>query len=335
MAELCWLHLSDWHQKGPDFNRQVVRDRLITDIRNRIQIDNRLARVDFIVFSGDVTFSGQEAEYNAAKVHFFDKVLEATDLSTNPDRLFIVPGNHDLNRQHVHDMLPPELQRPLDSDALVQKWFGLDTEKRTRTLEPFKAYRQFVSEYTGQPTPDYASIVRLNVSSIQVVLLGLNSAWMCGRKDERGDVINDYGHALVGEPQVHEALEQIVNADDVCIAVLHHPFEWLAEFDRYSIKARLKRKCHFILSGHEHCPQVEVAHGTLGNCVTIPAGACFKGRIAENPRNTNSYNFVYLDFDSRQSVVYLRRWSEPRNAWIQDNDSCPTGNYSFPFLGKD
>jgi hypothetical protein len=27
MAGLTWLHLSDWHQKGKEFNREVVRDR--------------------------------------------------------------------------------------------------------------------------------------------------------------------------------------------------------------------------------------------------------------------------------------------------------------------
>jgi hypothetical protein len=26
MAGLTWLHLSDWHQKGEDFDRKVVRD---------------------------------------------------------------------------------------------------------------------------------------------------------------------------------------------------------------------------------------------------------------------------------------------------------------------
>ena len=28
MSGLTWLHLSDWHQKGDDFDREVVRDRV-------------------------------------------------------------------------------------------------------------------------------------------------------------------------------------------------------------------------------------------------------------------------------------------------------------------
>jgi len=145
MKQLTWLHLSDWHQKGPDFDRGVVRDALIKDICERERIDPALARVDFVVFSGDLAFSGKPAEYEAARQHLLDPLLDAAGLEHS--RLFIVPGNHDLSRETVYEMLPTELQRPLDSDALLQKW--LDTKKRARTLEPFEAYCRFVSEYTG------------------------------------------------------------------------------------------------------------------------------------------------------------------------------------------
>jgi hypothetical protein len=32
MSKVTWLHISDWHQKGEDFGRQVVRDLLMKDI---------------------------------------------------------------------------------------------------------------------------------------------------------------------------------------------------------------------------------------------------------------------------------------------------------------
>ena len=54
MSGITWIHLSDWHQKGPDFNRKVVRDALIKDLRERTNIDPILEQVDFVVFSGDL-----------------------------------------------------------------------------------------------------------------------------------------------------------------------------------------------------------------------------------------------------------------------------------------
>jgi predicted phosphodiesterase len=345
MAGVTWLHLSDWHQKGPDFdkfNRQVVCDALIQDIRERASIDPALLHVDFAVFSGDLAFSGKPDEYKAAQGHLLDPVLEAVNLKPSADqkanRLFVVPGNHDLDRDIAHDKewAPAALQKPIASPDEVATWLT-EARKFLRVVEPFEAYREFVIGYTGQDSPAYASILRLEAGGKQIALLGLNSAWMCARNRDTKDEINDYGYALVGEPQIHGALAKITDAN-LRIVVLHHPFEWLAEFDRSRIKARLKQACHFILSGHEHSSQVEVMHGTLGNCVTIPAGASYNRRTAEDSRYTNAYNFVHLSFDDAahaiEGVVYLRRWSDKRNVWVEDSDSCADGKYTFSLLEK-
>ena len=99
MAGITWLHLSDWHQQGKDFHQQVIRDALLEDIRNRASINPDLAKIDFLVFSGDVAFSGQAEEYQAAIKFLFDPLLAASKL--DPNRLFIIPGNHDLGSKEV------------------------------------------------------------------------------------------------------------------------------------------------------------------------------------------------------------------------------------------
>ncbi len=77
MSGLCWLHLSDWHQKGKDFNRQKVRDALIKDIEERaVRVSPDLATIDFIVFSGDIAQGGKPEEYQTAQERFFEKSLE-------------------------------------------------------------------------------------------------------------------------------------------------------------------------------------------------------------------------------------------------------------------
>src|SRR5215475_2167789 len=104
---------------------------------------------------------------------------------------------------------------------------------------------------------------------------------MCGRnKDAQGEV-NDYGYLVVGEPQIYEALTRSASAD-VILAVLHHPFDWLKEFDRTRIEERLGNACHFILRGHQHMPQVHVVQGPGGDCVVIPAGASYEGRTVSD-----------------------------------------------------
>jgi hypothetical protein len=73
MSTLTWLHLSDWHQKASDFDRRVVREALLKDLRHRVRIDSRLESVDFIVFSGDLAFSGKDSEYKIAGSNFLSQ----------------------------------------------------------------------------------------------------------------------------------------------------------------------------------------------------------------------------------------------------------------------
>ncbi len=154
MAGLTWLHLSDWHQRGEDFDREVVLDALIDDIRERTKLSADLARLNFIAFSGDVAFGGKPEEYKAAIKLLFDPVLEATEMK--PDQLFIAPGNHDLDID-AFEYLPKPASKLFTTDAEAKKWLT-DEKGRARLLDPFEAYSKFVTDYTGQDSPDYANI---------------------------------------------------------------------------------------------------------------------------------------------------------------------------------
>jgi predicted phosphodiesterase len=325
MSTISWLHLSDWHQKGPDFDRQVVRDKLIMDIKNRHEIDRELKQVDFVVFSGDAAFAGQAAEFESAKLNLFDPVLQALELQA--EKLFFVPGNHDLDRHTIAEMLPSALQEPLRTDAEVQHWLT-DDRRRMRVLEPFESYHTFVSGYTGQEAPAFASTKTMDLAGHSVAVLGLNSAWLCSRSKDGRRMVNDYGHLAVGEPQIHEALDQIGDYD-LRIIVIHHPFDWLAEFDRNRVEERLKHDADFILFGHQHVPKLEVIRGTSGECVIVPAGAAYDRRVPSESRYTNAYNFVRLDPGVRRGVAYLRRWNDRSTRWTEDTDTYAGGCYEF------
>jgi len=323
MAEINWLHLSDWHQKGNEFDRQVVLKALLKDIREREKINPSLKMIDFVIFSGDIAFSGKAEEYQTATEQFFEPLLDACGLTAK--QLFIVPGNHDLDRDEF-EFLPHELTEPLASDAKVQHWLT-DDRRRSYLLGPFRSFSSFVKSYTCQEQADYVNVRRMPIGEKQVALLGLNSAWMCGRNKAQ---IGDKGFVILGEPQIHSVLDEISDAD-LKIAVLHHPFDWMTEFDCNRIENRLLQGYDFILRGHQHKPKVEVTSGTSGNCVIIPAGASYDRRMAENPAYANSYNLVHLDIDTGKGTVFLRRWSDPRNKWVEDIDSCDKGECGFCF----
>lgn len=326
---ITWLHLSDWHQGREDFNRRVVRDALLQDIRKRHELDTRLADIDFVVFSGDVAFSGKAEQYRAVTKELLDPLMEGVGLSAS--ELFVVPGNHDIARDRF-ELLPAKLQGQdsLPSETEVQTWLTND-DKRRRLLDPFSDYEKFITDYTGQDDPLYGSIKFHEKAGTKIALIGLNSAWMCGRP-EPGGTVNDRGHLIVGEPQVYDALGKVEDAH-LRIAVMHHPFEWLVDFDRHPVEARLKDKCHVILHGHLHIPAIEVRHGPRHNYVVIPAGASYARRVAEHPRYTNSYNFVCLDSKTGEGTIYFRRWDATLDRWVTDEAAAPGGQYTFALPG--
>jgi predicted phosphodiesterase len=334
---ITWLHLSDWHEGaekklklGNTYDRDQVRNRLMDDIKKQKRDNPDLNHIDFIIFSGDIAFSGTQGEYQKAE-KFFREVLFAAGFDPNNQedrkRLFIVPGNHDLERGKF-GMLPQDLPKRFTDRDQVPDWLN-DEEKRGELLKPFANYKDFATKWTNQKEPDCGYISRLNCeqSGKEVVLLGINSALMAGRTIDGN--IDDYGKLIVGEPQITTLLEEVngqPKENELRIAVLHHPFEWLAEFDRSSVRNLLIENCHFILCGHQHEQKIYQIQGLEGNYIMIPAGASY-----ENREYHNSYNFVHLDFENQQGKIYLRRWIDDK--WKRDDATYNNGEYTFRIPG--
>ena len=100
MSTITWLHLSDLHLRGTEtsVDRGILNDMLL-DIR-ACQEEEDL-ELDAVFFTGDVAFSSQTDQYSLA-AGWLDEILEACGLSGQRNRLFIVPGNHDVDRRAIH-----------------------------------------------------------------------------------------------------------------------------------------------------------------------------------------------------------------------------------------
>lgn len=83
------LHLSDLHLGTPDDARLwagQLADDLVQELGCRV--------LHAVILSGDIANTAATAEYDAAR-EFIDRFCP--DFSVDPDRLVIVPGNHDLD----------------------------------------------------------------------------------------------------------------------------------------------------------------------------------------------------------------------------------------------
>jgi predicted MPP superfamily phosphohydrolase len=131
MSTIKWLHLSDLHLRGTEGTvDRVLFDNMLGDIRE--QLDSEDPDLDAVFFTGDVAFSGQIEQYEQAAKRF-DEILDVCGLSGQRNRLFIVPGNHDVDRKVVYkpDFVLPQYKTFVRS-----------------LLDPDKPYKE-INEFLG------------------------------------------------------------------------------------------------------------------------------------------------------------------------------------------
>jgi 3',5'-cyclic AMP phosphodiesterase CpdA len=326
---LTWLHLSDLHfRREEDYDERIVLRALLRDLAERIEEEG--LRPDFVVVSGDIAFSGQPAEYDLAR-QFFDELLAVAGLGK--DRLFPVPGNHDVDRSRI-SRGAAGIAAPLTDRASVNQILANDAD-RTLLLARFAGYREFVNGYLGPhlafddaaPDTGYFYVRTLELGGRRIALLGLNSAWLAHGGDE------DRHKLALGERQVRAALDEAAGVD-LRIALMHHPFDWLRDFDHADSEALLSDNCDFVLHGHLHQVGLLQARTPDSDAFVIAAGACYETR--EYP---NSYNLVRLDLDTASGTVSLRRYSDARGGfWARDTltyRNVPDGVYQFTLSGRE
>jgi predicted phosphodiesterase/tetratricopeptide (TPR) repeat protein len=308
---LGWLHLSDLHF----LDRHAWRDSqslkmLIEDLEVLLK---KGLRVDLVLCTGDIGFGETKKEpledqYADAKA-FFDKVLETCRLGI--DRLFVVPGNHDIDRSKVLESQTKWFRSgEHDSDAINQKFRDHDAEIQ-QALQRLAAYRKFVADHYPHIKLDDNSTfgAAIAINGITLTLTGLNSAWTCADNEDKNKIW------LAGEAQLHASGKSIETAlagaqPHLRIALLHHPQDWLNPTETQGLRGRLQQDFDFLLHGHAHDQWVQEI--TTPQHVVIAAGAT----TAESAEEFG-YNLVQLA--PGKTEVHLRRYDKKGWGWIEEN----------------
>jgi UDP-2,3-diacylglucosamine pyrophosphatase LpxH len=316
---ISWLHISDVHFRTSEtYNANIVAKALLLDIKERIAEDG--LRPDFIAFTGDTAFSGRSTEYELAKQFFFD-LLTATDVSA--ERLFLVPGNHDVDRSLISKGAQAIGDSLADRDT-ANSILATPADLQFMTSR-FQGYRTFVNSCfreSSSCSDDQLFYVRkLAISGRKVMVAGFNSAWLCASDEDKQRGL------VLGERQVRMALDECVGAD-LTIALLHHPLDWLREFDQNDSGALLVDNCDFVLHGHLHQSSLTGLSTPDGDAMVIACGACYVSR-----QFPNSYNYVQLNVMDNTCKVHLRRYTDARGGfWARDTltyRNVPDGIYNF------
>ncbi len=183
MSTFQILHISDLHiNTKENFDRSVVLDPLIERVKE--DLSNGL-RPEIVIVTGDIADTGIKPEYDLAK-EVFDDLLFTLKISN--DRLFIVPGNHDVNRSKY---------RPKDIpcyDNMKELNDELENEKyRIDLFKGMEDYFTFINTHYTHLKSKHGNLIPF-VSSYdadckkKIGIIGLNSAWMCRKSPDKGAI---------------------------------------------------------------------------------------------------------------------------------------------------
>ncbi|MEM9556543.1 MAG: SUMF1/EgtB/PvdO family nonheme iron enzyme [Acidobacteriota bacterium] len=326
MSTITWLHLSDLHACNPrhGWDSGRVTETLVDDLR-WLQANHGL-RPDLLFFTGDAAFGqiGSEGEKTIARQFetfgvFLDAVLGAFEPSIPLENVFLVPGNHDVNRDEVTDDQTEWFDARLeDGEEGLRRVQGLvqggGTQWR-RIMERLDDYRAFLDAYgldhlldDGVDGTVHADPSRLiygavrEVGGVRVGIGGFNSAWSCCRNGERGRLW------MAGRWQ-QGILRRGLRDVDLSIALMHHPPDWLGEHESLRFGRRIEHDFQFMLHGHEHSAWV---HATDGYAV-VAAAACYE----QSEGGKNGYNLVRLDASTGKGEVWLRGFDADGGGWVR------------------
>lgn len=309
------LHISDLHfSTSNKFDSSILLDSLL----DRVVEDNRNGlKPEIIIVSGDIARTGNQSEYSIAK-QFFDRLLDCLNLDDN--RLFLVPGNHDVNRSKYRPSNIPAYENMRKLNYELE-----NNDYRNDLLKGMTEYFNFVEANYPHLRNNYKRLIPFvqsftSESGRKVGLVGLNSAWMCRRSPDQGTI-------AIGEYQVKRAVDTLSNKDshDLILYVFHHPLEWLWPVDRKICRKYFQDS--IVLTGHLHDTEGGYIHDLDGRLYQFQAGASYIGS-----EDLNRYSHVNFDWINRNISLHFRKFANQERQWVLDGEKGRDGTAVFPLI---
>lgn len=314
MSVVTWLHFSDLHICPPrsGWNSEEIMVKLLEDLHN---LEKNFDLVpDLVCFTGDAVFGQPQGDVRAGSGHLMSEQFERFGLFLDDlrslyrdeivnENIFIVPGNHDVDRAAIiEEATRLESVGLREVEALLQAG-GFRLQIYMNRLQSYKDFlvRYGLDHLMEDPERLVYGQVR-DVHGVRVGIAGLNTAWYSGRPAGA-----DKGRLWMGGKWQLGRIGPKIEEADLSLILLHHPPNWLRADEDPEIWSDLERRGDFILSGHQHKVSIEQKE----EATVIAAGASYQDRTSDL-----SYNIVQFDTASRKGKVWLRRWDKQGVGWI-------------------
>lgn len=321
MSKITLLHLSDLHMSAanvPDIRKAIKK--LLEDVA--FLSDKTGHPPDMILLTGDLISKGENAteEFKLVSNELVEPLLSA--LKKTQDHLFAVPGNHEVDRTRTSKELELGLSQRLSSVEAFEEYYleALSEQAGFVALrEKLSGYATFSRAYKSQFSVHnsfFFDSYKVPIGKLNVGIVGINSAWRCS---EYG---NDAGRLVVGQKVINEAVASVGECE-LKLALCHHPFKMLTEWDEKVVQRSVAREFDMLLTGHIHESDLAHFQQTFGGFYCSTCGSLNGGS------NFNYYSFIEIDLGEETVTCHLRKWYPDRAVWDQETEKGPDGVVSF------
>lgn len=227
------IHISDLHMgmSGQKWMWPTFKTIFFNDLRNQYE---KTGPWDLVIFSGDLTQSAHADEYAALTAALTELWDLFNALGCSP-KLFVVPGNHDLQRLAQSDAHAIVLGNWWDTPEIHGDfWQDAASPYRSAVSEAFAAYTTWTKNLAGTKISLIADEVgllpgdvsaRLEKDGITLGLVGLNSAWLQLNNRNGSEKLNVHAHQLLNVTGSDP--DGWVSSNTFNLLVTHHPTTWL------------------------------------------------------------------------------------------------------------
>ncbi|MCB9701893.1 MAG: metallophosphoesterase [Myxococcales bacterium] len=328
----AWVHVSDIHfghgKPSHQWDQQLITADILRDLREVLR-GGATPTPRHVFVTGDIAFSGGgrrpvagSSEYQLAAT-WLDGLAEVLGLGR--DQVFLVPGNHDVDRgveradRDVRRLLQLARAGTEPLDELLQH-----DEDVARLQQRMAAFVDFARSFGPAARKDFHGGLwwRHSVAlaeGVRLRICGFNTG-LLSADDE------DQGKLAVSARQLAELLLPPPDELELVVALSHHPLtgKWVS--DEAAARGRLDREAAIHLFGHLHDPDSEQArHGWGTGCLRIAAGATHAeaAKPGEPPIGHGYGLGALVALPSGELVVRIwpRRWSSKSTRFVPDVDN--------------
>lgn len=269
------LHLSDIHIRS---DKDLILKRAPEIARATYALLPSASAV-LVVISGDVAFSGEKDQYDAALKFFRELRDEIHREQDVPVHFIPCPGNHDC------DFSVDDSTRQIVLTAVQTKGpASVDDSIIETCVRPQTYYFEFEQELTSdiklQRGDRLWKSYEFEIEGKKLTFDALNVAWASQLHEEQG--------TLTFPHQRYES--KIKEQPDIRIAVLHQPLNWFRQATYRPFRQFLRGLSNIVMTGHEHT-------GVFGENSDSDSGssAYVEGWVLQGEKNLSDSSFGLIE----------------------------------------